>query len=389
MPFPRSSLKEHDSKESEMERCLETLSSEVLCQVWDNVFGPELLLALQKSADDFAVWRAKSPQRLLGFWLPTSAEARTAPEVAGRKLQELLGRKDLDIEWWCRTQVPSLGAHFHYDTHPFLNEAHGNLRPEFSSVLFLSDVGGPTVVLNQQAQGCGHRPPVPHNGSAVASRTNRWFAFPGTLRHGAVALTNSAEEMHGGGRRSVILYNFWPRNTPKTAECVQPNFSNYQPFCAWAPTARHILCKPCLKQLQDEPMNAEKVASVDLNQPKEMDHSVPMEGTPGFLPMPCTHVFKMTSGFMNFHWRTAALLYLSDKRHLDLSVLPLPCRSVRLCLMEFHSFQRMSMMMLDFFSLTDLAIACLIACAEALGLECIAAADAFHTVWRGAGVRWR
>lgn len=329
MPFPRSSLKEYDSKESEMEACLETSRSEVLCQVWDNVFGPELLLALQKSADDFAVWRAKSPQRLLGFWLPANAEARTAPEVAGRKLQELLERKDLEIEWWCRTQVPSLGAHFHYDTHPFLNEAHGNLRPEFSSVLFLSDLGGPTVVLNQQAQGCGHRPPVPHNGSAVASRTNRWFAFPGTLRHGAVALTNSVEEMQSGGRRSVILYNFWPRNTPKTAECVQPNFSNYQPFCDWAPTARHILCKPCLKQLQDEPMNAEKVTSVDLNQPKEMDHSVPMEGIPGFLPMPCTNVFKMTSGFMNFHWRTAALLYLADKRnHLSdsqcLSVLPFP-----------------------------------------------------------------
>ena len=119
MPFPRSSLKEYDSKESEMEACLETSRSEVLCQVWDNVFGPELLLALQKSADDFAVWRAKSPQRLLGFWLPANAEARTAPEVAGRKLQELLERKDLEIEWWCRTQVPSLGAHFHYDTHPF------------------------------------------------------------------------------------------------------------------------------------------------------------------------------------------------------------------------------------------------------------------------------
>ena len=295
-----------------------TFSSSVACQVWDNVFGPELLLALQKSVDDFAVWRAKSPQRLLGFWLPTDAEPQTAPEVAGRKLQDLLGRNDLDIEWWCRTQVPSLGAHFHYDTHPFLDEAHGHLRPEFSSVLFLSDVGGPTVVLNQQARGSdsigGHVPEVPHHGSAVASRSNRWFAFPGTLRHGAVSLTNSRDEVHSGAKRAVILYNFWPKHTPKTAECVQPDFSDYLPFCAWAPTARHILCDCCLKQLQREPMNAEKMVSVDLTKPSEMDHSVPMEGVLGFLPMPCSDVFKTDRGFVNLHWRTAAKFYLAEKR---------------------------------------------------------------------------
>ena len=298
----------------ETAECLETFSSSVACQVWDNVFGPELLQALQKSVDDFAVWRAKSPQRLLGFWLPTGAEPRTAPEVAGRKLQGLLGRRDLDIEWWCRTQVPSLGAHFHYDTHPFLNEAHGHLRPEFSSVLFLSDVGGPTVVLNQQAHKSGHMPPVPQHGSAVASRSNRWFAFPGTLRHGAVALTKSSEEVGSGARRAVILYNFWPRNTPKTAECVQPDFSNYLPFCAWAPTARHILCDICLQQLQQEPMGEEKVASLNLTKASDMDHSVPMEGALGFLPMPCSDVFKTDRGFVNLHWRTAAKSYLAEKR---------------------------------------------------------------------------
>lgn len=45
--------------------------------VWDNVFGPALLRALQQCADDFAIWRAKSPQRLLGFWLPSDSTPRT------------------------------------------------------------------------------------------------------------------------------------------------------------------------------------------------------------------------------------------------------------------------------------------------------------------------
>ncbi|CAK9011964.1 Hypothetical protein (Fragment) [Durusdinium trenchii] len=275
--------------------------------VWDNVFGPALLRALQQCADDFAIWRAKSPQRLLGFWLPSDSTPRTAPEVAARKLQTLLGAQDWDIEWWCRTQAPSLGAHFHYDTHPFLNEAYSDLRPEFTSVLFLSDVGGPTVVLNQQAQSGRHNPVLPQHGCAASSKVNRCFAFPGQLRHGAVALPNCSEEVRSGQKRSVVLYNFWPKGTPRTSECVQPDFSNYTPICSWAPTARHLLCETCLQRLQEEPCTAQRVELMDLTQPEDMDHSVPMEEPPDWLPVCGPNLLK-THGAVHFQWRLAANL---------------------------------------------------------------------------------
>jgi hypothetical protein len=38
-----------------------------------------------------------------------------------------------------------------------------------------------------------------------------------------------------------------------------------------------------------------------------------MEGALGFLPMPCSDVFKTDRGFVNLHWRTAAKLYLAEK----------------------------------------------------------------------------
>ena len=39
-------------------------------------------------------------------------------------------------------------------------------------------------------------------------------------------------------------------------------------------------------------MNAEKMASVDLTKPSEMDHSVPMEGALGFCQCHVSDVFK-------------------------------------------------------------------------------------------------
>ncbi|CAJ1339573.1 unnamed protein product [Effrenium voratum] len=289
--------------------------------VLDKVFGPQLLQALQCCVEDFAVWRAKSPQRLLGFWLPAGHAPRCAPELAGRKLLQLLG-EDLDMEWWCRTQAPRLGAHFHYDTHPFLDPKYGHLRPVYGTVLFLSDVGGPTTVLNQTATVEGHSPPVPACGCAVACRANRWLVFPGELRHGAVGLDSPSEF----GQRAVILYNFWRKDVPRTPRCVPPDFSHYRPACAWAPTAKHMLCQQCLESFQEEPLGATRVSPRNLSQP-ELDHTVPIEGTPNLLPMPGAEALRSLeqSGFVMMNWQAAAQEYLEKAQDCNHCAVVLSC----------------------------------------------------------------
>lgn len=81
---------------------------------------------------------------------------RSAAELAGRALLRLLGQDHQQyrgIEWWCRNQAAQMGAHFHYDT--AISGCEGaavsseSLRPTLSSVLYLGDVGGPTMILNQ------------------------------------------------------------------------------------------------------------------------------------------------------------------------------------------------------------------------------------------------
>lgn len=169
------------------------------------------------------------------------------------------------------------------------------------------------MVLNQQAQSGRHNPVLPQHGCAASSKVNRCFAFPGQLRHGAVALPNCSEEVRSGQKRSVVLYNFWPKGTPRTSECVQPDFSNYTPICSWAPTARHLLCETCLQRLQEEPCTAQRVELMDLTQPEDMDHSVPMEEPPDWLPVCGPNLLK-THGAVHFQWRLAANLYLAGKK---------------------------------------------------------------------------
>lgn len=97
---------------------------------------------------------------------------RTAAEVAGRLLLQLLKEacriglgdpigaflsqdyKDYEgIEWWCRNQCARMGAHFHYDTDIGCGSHESPARPSWSSVLYLGNVGGPTVVLDQASTG--------------------------------------------------------------------------------------------------------------------------------------------------------------------------------------------------------------------------------------------
>merc|ERR1711865_788883 len=119
------------------------------------------------------------------------------------------------IEWWCKNQSASLGAHFHYDT----AVAEGGLfRPTYSSVLYLADAGGPTVVLDQAADLHYDRwPQVPQEVHMVMPKVNRWMVFPGELRHGMIPVDDSKQ------RRWVILYNFWSYHVPGPPNCQVPD----------------------------------------------------------------------------------------------------------------------------------------------------------------------
>jgi len=206
-------------------------------RAWDDALGPDLLAPLRRSVDDLGTYLHRNPKQCRTFWLARDAEPKTAAELAGRVLLEkLLGQRREDfvgIEWWCKNQSANLGAHFHYD----MAVADGGFhRPAYSSVLYLANEGGPTVVLDQAADMHSPQwPQVPQEGYVVMPRINRWMVFPGELRHGMMPVDEDIRP------RFVILYNFWSSHQPSGPNCQVPDLASYSPVSAKAPTAAHLL----------------------------------------------------------------------------------------------------------------------------------------------------
>ncbi|CAE7946948.1 TCP17, partial [Symbiodinium sp. KB8] len=291
-------------------------------RLWDAALPEELFGLVRESVDDLCVWRTKSPAKMNTFWLDRSAEPRTAAELAGRALLRLLGQDHQQyrgIEWWCRNQAAQMGAHFHYDTAISATSQHAadnwvpfksatdevvaepnmksmimykagatgaavsseSLRPTLSSVLYLGDVGGPTMILNQ-VEATMRR----EHALAVTAR-NRWLVFPGNLFHGAVSF--GANEAQPTAPRFVILFNFWAEHRPAAPSCQAPNFQDYRPVCSVSPAARHLLSDNRIEELQrlvQVQRNATELHPSELCSAKDMPQSVIMEDFPFGLPLP-------------------------------------------------------------------------------------------------------
>jgi len=221
------------------------LRGEHCVRVVDNMFGPKLLTCLHECVDDIGQYLHRNPRHCRTFWLAREMRPRTAAELAGRLLLEkVLACRIEDfvgIEWWCKNQTANLGAHFHYD----MAVADGAYwRPTYSSVLYLSDHGGPTVISDQAAD-LHHPqwPEIPQEGYLVMPRFNRWTIFPGELRHGCMPVDD--DRTH----RYVILYNFWTSHRPSGPNCQEPDLSHYLPISARAPTAKYLLPEDQLNDL--------------------------------------------------------------------------------------------------------------------------------------------
>ncbi|CAE7217732.1 unnamed protein product, partial [Symbiodinium natans] len=265
-------------------------------RLWDAALPEELFELVRESVDDLCIWRTKSPSRMSTFWLDRSAEPRTAAEVAGRELLKLMGedyQQYLGIEWWCRNQAAQMGAHFHYDT--AISGCEGGaasaelIRPTFSSVLYLGDVGGPTVVLDQVASSQSKLcPRLPGMAWTVATSPNRWLVFPGTLFHGAASF--GAREVQPTAPRFVVLYNFWAEHRPAGPACQVPHFEDYRPVCSISPAARYVL--PASRIAELRPLwEARKRPAVELHssevcRTEDMPQSLLVEDFQYGLPFP-------------------------------------------------------------------------------------------------------
>lgn len=166
------------------------------------------------------------------FWMERQRfeNPKTAIELAISTLARHVGVYDDEkipgrisgAEWWVQIKSPEDGSiSFHFDKDEGIaSEERWMKMPYLSSILYVSDVGGPTVVFNQRTDRRGNEkfPPVPEEAFLSFPRRNRYVYFRGNLYHGVVGELSPQRGAKSRGRfsnrnvaneRVTLLVNFW------------------------------------------------------------------------------------------------------------------------------------------------------------------------------------
>jgi hypothetical protein len=137
-------------------------------------------------------------------WYALDAPARLLFEQVIQHLRILVPRGDdfAGAEWWFRATTTDTGFPFHFDRDE--GSRSSVVSPDLASILYLSNAGGPTVILDATPT----RIAAPRAGIAVHPRPGRFAMFPGAFLHGVLP-----------GRpcrwpRVTMLVNWW-RSVPR------------------------------------------------------------------------------------------------------------------------------------------------------------------------------
>eukprot|EP00040_Diaphanoeca_grandis_P021611 m.115334 g.115334 ORF g.115334 m.115334 type:complete len:452 (-) comp28414_c1_seq1:213-1568(-) len=171
-------------------------------KVWDHALPQPLLQSLQRGFSPLSkFWTAhgydKATCSFYSYMYQLKDEPKTSIELAIQHLRSVLSKTIPEIatatavEWWAHKRdvstMWSAGMHaLHFDTdeQTFSDDVKAPpLRhPVYSSVLYLQDVGGPTLV-SDKIPGTGG---LGEQGCLVWPERNRYMCFPGNLLHGVL-----------------------------------------------------------------------------------------------------------------------------------------------------------------------------------------------------------
>jgi len=154
-------------------------------------------------------------------WYALDAPARLLFEQVIQHLRRFVprGHEFIGAEWWLRATTTDTGFPFHFDRDEGVRSSI--VSPELASILYLSNAGGPTVILDATPS----RRSAPTAGIAVHPRPGRFGVFPGTLLHGVLP------GPPGRWPRVTMLVNWW-RSVPRM-ECAPAHRSSTPASRRW------------------------------------------------------------------------------------------------------------------------------------------------------------
>ena len=144
------------------------------------------------------------------YWYSLAAPPRLMFEQVIQHLRSFVprGHDFIGAEWWLRATTTDAGFPFHFDRDEGIRDSI--VSPDLSSILYLSDAGGPTVIVGATPA----RRSAPTAAIAVHPRHGRFALFPGTLLHGVLP------ERPSRWPRVTMLVNWW-RSVPRMEPAPQ------------------------------------------------------------------------------------------------------------------------------------------------------------------------
>lgn len=176
----------------------------------DNAVPAPVIRALKTQIIESQVRRPKAGDGGT-YWYVLDAPARLLFEQVIQHLRSLVprGHEFIGAEWWLRASTTDTGFPFHFDRDEGVRSSI--VSPDLASILYLSNAGGPTVILDATPS----RTAAPKAGIGVSPRPGRLAMFPGTLLHGVLPGPS------GRWPRVTMLVNWW-RSVPRMESAPQP-----------------------------------------------------------------------------------------------------------------------------------------------------------------------
>ena len=222
-----------------------------LAVAWDDALPAALVARVRAEAPAHQEYLAENAAGVTSFWVPASAiqTPKTAVErvlAALRPLAaagaETLGAGDLrdlaGCEFWIRQQHPKKGVAAHYDLDVETARRTKVARsPVVSSVVYLSDVGGPTWVVDRETgptvDDGSLDGPAPPRAAYVPPAPGRFLVFPGRKLHGVQPAADDR------GLRATLLVNWW-RSKPLAPACAEATLGAAVGAVDGAPKPRRV-----------------------------------------------------------------------------------------------------------------------------------------------------
>jgi hypothetical protein len=119
--------------------------------------------------------------------------------------------KIIGAEWWIQIRSGKESISFHYDKDEALASNKGVMKhPLVSTITYLTDIGAPTLILNQTTPDGNHEIPlIPNQGMLSYPKVNRHTIFKGDLQHGVVGSASTKFSSKSNEKRITLLINWW------------------------------------------------------------------------------------------------------------------------------------------------------------------------------------